>query len=258
MIELSRREREVAGLVAEGLSNRGIASRLFISERTAEYHVEQIRNKLGFHSRTEVAACGREQDQAARGRIRAGNVPLQLTSFVGRGRELAELRPLLSQSRLVTLTGSGGVGKTRLALKLATDLPWPDGAWFVDLAPVKDPELVWVTLAGAVDVQELSESVLSDVVASHLANRSSLVLLDNCEHLLAAAAPMVLHLLNRCEKVRVLATSREPLGVPGEVTWSVAPLPTPDAASESVAQLEANDAIRLFVERARLARPPSC
>jgi hypothetical protein len=124
----------VAGLVAEGLSNRGIASRLFVSERTAEYHVEQIRNKLGFHSRTKVAGWVREQDQAGRGRIRVSNLPQQLTSFIGRGTELAELRTLLGQTRLVTLAGAGGVGKTRLAIKLAIGLPWPDGAWFVDLA----------------------------------------------------------------------------------------------------------------------------
>jgi DNA-binding CsgD family transcriptional regulator len=129
VVELSKREREVAGLVAEGLSNRGIASRLFISERTAEYHVEQIRNKLGFHSRAEVATWVREQDQAGRGRIRAGNLPPQLTSFIGRGTELTELRTLLGRTRLVTLTGTGGVGKTRLAIKLAIGLPWPDGAW---------------------------------------------------------------------------------------------------------------------------------
>src|SRR2546429_1063039 len=104
MVELTRREREVAAMVAEGLTNRAIASRLFISERTAEYHVEQIRNKLGFHSRTEIAAWVREEDQAGRGRrIRSGNLPLQLTSFVGRRAELVELSAVLARSRLVSL-----------------------------------------------------------------------------------------------------------------------------------------------------------
>jgi predicted ATPase/DNA-binding CsgD family transcriptional regulator len=256
VVDLSRREREVAGLVAEGLSNRGIASRLFVSERTAEYHVEQIRNKLGFHSRTEVASWVREQDQAGRGRIRVGNLPPPLTSFIGRRTELAELGPLLGQRRLVTLTGVGGVGKTRLAIKLASGLPWPDGAWFVDLAGISDPDLVWATLARSVKVMEGSGSMLADAVRSHLATKSSLVLLDNCEHLLSAVAPMVADLLGRCEKVRILATSREPLGVPGEVTWPVPSLPVPDAvASEELEHLAGNDAVRLFVERARLARP---
>ena len=256
MVELSRREREVAGLVAEGLTNREIASRLFVSERTAEYHVEQIRNKLGFHSRAEVASWVREQDQAGRSRIRVGNLPPQLTSFIGRRTELEQLRPLLGHTRLVTLTGAGGVGKTRLAIKLAGGLPWPDGAWFVDLAAIGDPGLVWATLARIVGVTEWSGGTLGDAVGNHLATKSSLVLLDNCEHLLGAVAPMVADLLGRCERVRILATSREPLGVPGEVTWPVPSLPVPDeVSSKALEQLAGNDAVRLFVERARLARP---
>src|ERR1700730_18138142 len=169
MVELSRREREVAGLVAEGLTNRRIASRLFVSERTAEYHVEQIRNKLGFHSRTEVADWVREQDQAGRDRIRVGNLPAQLTSFVGRRVELAELKPLLGRARLVTLTGAGGVGKTRLALKLAYGLPWPDGAWCVALAVIGDASLVWPALAQGVEVPETPSGTVADVVSVHLA-----------------------------------------------------------------------------------------
>jgi predicted ATPase/DNA-binding CsgD family transcriptional regulator len=256
MVELSRRECEVAGLVAEGLSNRGIASRLFVSERTAEYHVEQIRNKLGFHSRTEVAGWVREQDQAGRGRSRVGNLPQQLTSFIGRGTELAELRTLLGRTRLVTLVGVGGVGKTRLAIKLAIGLPWPDGAWFVDLAGIADASLVWAALAQGVEVPETPSGTVADVVASYLATKSSLVLLDNCEHLLSAVAPMVADLLRRCDNVRILATSREPLGVPGEVTWPVPSLPVPDAvASQRMERLAGNDAVRLFVERACSARP---
>jgi predicted ATPase/DNA-binding CsgD family transcriptional regulator len=256
MVELSRREREVAGLVAEGLTNREIASRLFVSERTAEYHVEQIRNKLGFHSRADVASWVRERDQAGRARIRVGNLPPQLTSFIGRRTELEQLRPLLGHTRLVTLTGAGGVGKTRLAIKLAGGLPWPDGAWFVDLAAIGDPSLVWATLARIVGVTEWSVGTLVDAVASHLATKSSLVLLDNCEHLLGAVAPMVADLVRRSEGVRILATSREPLGVPGEVTWPVPSLPVPDeVSSKELEQLAGNDAVRLFVERARLARP---
>ena len=256
MVELTRREREIAGLVAEGLSNRGIGARLFLSERTAEYHVEQIRNKLGFHSRTEIAAWVREQEQAGRGRIRGGNLPVHLTRFIGREGELAKLRSLLPKTRLMTLTGPGGVGKTRLALKLASGLPWPDGAWFVDLAGIGDADKVWETLAQGVEVPEWTWSSLPEVVTSHMATKSSLVLLDNCEHLLDSVAPMVGELLGRCERLRILTTSREPLSVPGELTWAVRPLPTPSVGlSEHVEQLEGNDAIRLFVDRACLARP---
>src|SRR5215472_2440847 len=255
MVKLSRREREVAGLVAEELSNRAIANRLFISKRTAEYHVEQILNKLGFHSRTQVAAWVRESEQAGRGRIRGGNLPVQLTSFVGRDKEMAELRVLLGQRRLVTLTGPAGVGKTRLALKLAAQLPWPDGAWFIDLTPVHDPGQVWDAIATSLEVPVPLGSEPSGVVGSHFATRSSLLIMDNSEHVVTAAAQAVTDLLCRCENVRVLATSREPLGVSGEATWTVAGLPVPAVTDEGIDQIKSNAAARLFVERAQLARP---
>jgi len=255
MVKLSRREREVAGLVAEELSNRAIANRLFISKRTAEYHVEQILNKLGFHSRTQVAAWVRESEQAGRGRIRGGNLPVQLTSFVGRDKEMAELRVLLGQRRLVTLTGPAGVGKTRLALKLAAQLPWPDGAWFIDLASVHDPGQVWDAIATSLQVPVPLGSEPSGVVGSHFATRSSLLIMDNSEHVVTAAAQAVTELLCRCQNVRVLATSREPLGVSGEATWTVAGLPVPAVTDEGLDQIKSNDAARLFVERAQLARP---
>jgi predicted ATPase/DNA-binding CsgD family transcriptional regulator len=255
MVQLTRRERQVAGLVAEGLTNRAIATRLFISERTAEYHVEQIRNKLGFHARAQVAAWVREHEQAGQGRIRGGNLPMQLTSFVGRHAELVELSSLLRQRRLVTLTGPAGVGKTRLALKLAAELPWPDGAWFIDLAPIRDPAQIWDVIASGVEVPVPLGSAPPEVVGSHFATSSSLLVVDNCEHLVAALAKAVTELLCRCQNVRVLATSREALAVGGEATWAVAGLPVPVSAEEGLDQLEASDAIRLFIERARLARP---
>lgn len=255
MAELSRRERDVAALVAEGLSNRAIASRLYISERTAEYHVEQIRNKLGVHSRTDVAAWVRERDEAAGGRLLAGSLPTQLTSFIGRSADLVELQRLLKEERLITLTGPGGVGKTRLAVKLAASLPWPDGAWFVDLAGMVDGDLVWDAIAQGLRVAERPRQTLAESVTGHLAPRSSLLLLDNCEHQLTAVAPAVADVLSGCPNVRVLATSRAPLGVPGEMTWPVQPLPVPDFVHADIKQVEATDSVRLFIARARLARP---
>lgn len=255
MVELTRRERQVAGLLTEGLTSRAIATRLFISERTAEYHVEQIRNKLGFHARAQVAAWVREREQAGQGRLRGGNLPVQLTSFVGRDAELVELSSLLRKRRLVTLTGPAGVGKTRLALKLAAELPWPDGAWFIDLAPIRDPAQVWDAIANGLEVPVPLGSAPPEVVGSYFATRLSLLVVDNCEHLVGALARAVTELICRCQNVRVLATSREPLAVGGEATWSVAGLPVPVSAEEGLDQLEASDAIRLFVERARLARP---
>jgi predicted ATPase/DNA-binding CsgD family transcriptional regulator len=255
MVQLSRRERQVAALVAEGLTNRAIAKRLFISERTAEYHVEQIRNKLGCHSRTEVAAWVREQEDSGGGRIRSGSLPAQMIGFIGRADDLAKLRALVKEERLVTLIGPGGVGKTRLALKLASGLPWPDGAWWVDLAVLIDANQVWDAIARGVQLAESPRPSLSETVIGHLASKTSILLIDNCEHLLSSVASAVLELLRGCSGIRVLTTSREPLGVPGELTYPVPSLPVPQSAQMEVRQLETNDAVRLFVQRARLARP---
>jgi predicted ATPase/DNA-binding CsgD family transcriptional regulator len=256
MVRLSRREREVAALVAERLTNRAIAERLFISERTAEYHVEQLRNKLGFHSRTDVAAWVCEQDQSGRGRMRAGNLPPQLTSFVGRAAELEHVRSLLARARLVTLTGPGGVGKTRLALKAAASMPWADGAWFVDLGGIAEDGLLWETIARGLEIGLWPDASVAETVYGHLLTRSALIVLDNCEHLLPAIAPTAARLLRRCPDVCLLATSREPLGVEGEVTWPVPPLPVPPpSGAETLSGLASSDAVRLFVDRARLARP---
>jgi predicted ATPase/DNA-binding CsgD family transcriptional regulator len=256
MVQLSRREREVASLVAEGLTNRAIAGRLFISERTAEYHVEQLRNKLGFHSRTEVRAWVREQDQSGRGRLRAGNLPPQLTSFVGRAGELERVRSLLARARLLTLTGPGGVGKTRLALKAAASMPWADGAWFVDLGGIAEDGLLWGTIARGLEISPRPDASDTETVCGHLLTKSALILLDNCEHLLPAIAPAAAQLVRRCQEVRLLATSREPLDVDGEITWPVPPLPVPAPPGvDTLVGLASSDAVRLFVDRARLARP---
>jgi predicted ATPase/DNA-binding CsgD family transcriptional regulator len=256
MVQLSRREREVASLVAENLTNRAIAERLFISERTAEYHVEQLRNKLGFHSRAEVSAWVCEQDQSGRGRLRAGNLPPQLTTFVGRGAELEQVRSLLVRARLVTLTGPGGVGKTRLALKAAATMSWADGAWFVDLGGIAEGGLLWGTIARGLEISPRPDASVTETVCGHLRTKSALILLDNCEHLLPAIAPTAAQLLRSCQQVRLLATCREPLGVDGEITWPVPPLPVPaPLGAETVVGLARSDAVRLFIDRARLARP---
>jgi predicted ATPase/DNA-binding SARP family transcriptional activator len=180
----------------------------------------------------------------------AGNVPTPLTSFVGRTEELAAGRALLDAHRLVTLVGPGGSGKTRLALELvrgmATDLV--DGPWLVELAGVDEGDLVPSAVAGVLGVAATSEGSLTDILASALADRPVLVVLDNCEHVIDAAATLAERLLRRCPGLRVLATSREPLGVPGERAVTVPALP--------VARREGpSDAALLFADRAAQVDP---
>ena len=184
-----------------------------------------------------------------------GNLPVQLTSFVGRDDELDALPKLMSQSRLVTLTGAGGVGKTRLALQVAAELAprFSDGVWFCELATASDGELMFQAVADAVGARQREGMSMGASVVEYLRNREVLVVLDNCEHLLADAAWLVGSLLQRCPQVRVLATSREGLGVAGEQLVALASLSVPPASADSAA-MSASEAIWLFVDRATAVR----
>ena len=170
---------------------------------------------------------------------RLTNLPLELTSFVGRKAELQHLRELQSQSRLLALIGPGGVGKTRLAIQLAVDLlgTYSDGVWLAELAPITDESLVPQAVAAALDVPEQANRSLEATLENYLREREALVVLDNCEHVVEGAAHLVQTLLRTCANLNLVITSREPLNVPGEVTWWVAPL-------------EENDAVQLFLDRA--------
>jgi non-specific serine/threonine protein kinase len=183
-----------------------------------------------------------------------GNLPLQLTTFVGRETETADVARLVRAARLVTLTGPGGIGKTRLALAAASDelARFPDGVWFVDLAALTDADLVPRSVASVVGVKEEPGEDLADALTGHLATRTALIVLDNCEHLVAACAAVVQTVLRAAPNVSVLATSREPLGVGGETTWRVPPLTVP---GERDAGAGSSDSVRLFVDRARLVNP---
>ena len=187
------------------------------------------------------------------------NLPDQLTTFVGRAEELAQLRGAIGETRLLTLTGAGGAGKTRLALQLAADLleRFPDGVWWVDLAPITDPELVAEALAGVLGVRPLPRMTMLDACANYLNSARALVALDNCEHLLPGAAEVAEALLHACSELVVIATSRTPLGVPGETDWRVPPLslPPPERRRDTLEAVGQFDAVRLFIERARKARP---
>jgi predicted ATPase/DNA-binding SARP family transcriptional activator/DNA-binding CsgD family transcriptional regulator len=181
------------------------------------------------------------------------NLPASRSSFVGRGRELIEIERTLAMTRLLTLTGAGGTGKTRLALEVARELvgAYPDGVWLVELAPLSEGELVAKVVAEALGVAERPQQPLTDTLADVLRDMEMLLVLDNCEHLVEAAAPLVEALLDSCARLRVLATSREALGMEGELRWPVSPLSVPELGrASSPEELEAYDSIRLFVERA--------
>ena len=184
------------------------------------------------------------------------NLPQQISSFVGRGRETAEVKRLLAQSRLLTLVGIGGIGKTRLALQVAADThdAYPDGVWFVELGSIKDPLLVPSSVAQVLGVRERAGTELAQTLGNHLKSRRLLLLLDNCEHLIDACAALAGALLLAAPEIRILASSREQLRVAGEQIYPVPPLslPASDASLESLARSEAAE---MFVERVRLQEP---
>jgi predicted ATPase/DNA-binding CsgD family transcriptional regulator/tetratricopeptide (TPR) repeat protein len=190
--------------------------------------------------------------------LSAGNLPAEPNSFVGRERDLAELALLLTDVRALTLCGPGGIGKTRLALRLAADLApdYPDGTWLAELADLGDPELVARRVAHTLGIREEPDRSLTETLTDALRSRHLLLILDTCEHLVDACASLVQQLLAGCRWVRVIATSREPLRVRGEQVWRVPPLELP-AFLESMPAEEMleHEAVRLFTDRAAAVRP---
>jgi predicted ATPase/DNA-binding CsgD family transcriptional regulator len=251
---VTEREAEVLWSVAERLRNREIADRLHVSVRTVESHIAALLRKLGLSDRAALAELGVELRRTAR---TDAALPVPLTSLVGREEETSELAALIDAHRLVTLIGPGGVGKTRLALRLATITAdrFPDGARLADLAPV-GPELVGDTLARALGVVPQPGWSLRDILREVAGGMRCLVVVDNCEHVVAEAAEIVADLLTTGSHLRVLATSREPLGVPGEVSYQVPPLPVPTSRDSGLAATAGTfDAVRLFADRAATASP---
>ena len=194
--------------------------------------------------------------------------PGSLTSFVGRHSQVVEVTKLVGEGRLVTITGPGGAGKTRLAVEVGTHLQTsvPDGVWLVELAPLSDPSSLPRAVAAVLGVREHrpmppTRGAGAEASASHverlveyLGEKDVLLVLDNCEHLVEAAARLAGYLLARCSQLRILATSREPLAIPGEVQWPIPPMTIP-AAGASQAELASSEAVRLFAERATAVQP---
>jgi predicted ATPase/class 3 adenylate cyclase len=184
------------------------------------------------------------------------NLPPQTTSFIGRQRELAEAKALLAGTRLLTLLGMGGLGKTRLSLQIGADAldAYPDGVWFVDLAPIRDPSLVASAAAQALGVREEPGRSLTQTLCAQLKQRKLLVILDNCEHLVSACASLADALLQGTPEICILATSREALHIRGEQTYPVLPMAAPDRKA-GIESLLRSEAVQLFVERVRLQKP---
>ena len=188
------------------------------------------------------------------------NLPMQLTSFVGRERELEEVKRLLSNTRLLTLTGPGGTGKTRLALHIAAEMvalkQFANGVWLVDFAPLADPTLVTQTIASTLGVREQPRRTILDALTDYVRAKNMLLILDNCEHLIQACAQLADSLLRAAPRLKILVTSREALGIASETVYRVPSLPLPESQQlHDLDVLEQNDCVHLFIDRAMLAYP---
>jgi len=249
--------------IAVGYSESQI-SRLEKNERTPDQAALaarfipalQLNNEREWAARLlELAAALRREGEM---RTPRHNLPLQLTSFIGREREMAEVKRLLSSTRLLSLTGSGGCGKTRLAMQAAASQleDFPDGIWLADLAPLFDPALIPQAVASIFDLYQVSDTPIITLLLNFLQSKNLLLILDNCEHLIQGCAELCNELLRACPNLEILATSREALNTAGETAFYVPPLSMPDPQkSASIQDLKQYESVLLFIERANAANP---
>lgn len=259
---LNEREKEILQRLSTGLSDQQIADELFLSLHTIKWYNRQIYSKLGVRSRTQAIAHVKDLNALDNSEVMPTRtvsrytLPAQTALFVGRKHEIAEVQQLLRASRLLTLTGTGGTGKTQLALRVASEVAetFADGTCFVDLAPLSDHAQVGNAIAAALDVLEQPTEPLLDTLKRVLAQRDLLLLIDNFEHVIRAAQ-LVSALLAASSRLKVLVTSREPLCLAGEQEYVVPPLSLPIAEVASVQSLTESEAGLLFVRRAQMVLP---
>lgn len=264
---LTARELEILSHLANGLSDREIAEELFLSLNTVKWHNRQIYSKLGVGSRTQAAALAskegllktRPSSQSVSIPSRRSNLPAMVTSFVGRVEEIEDVKRLMGTSRLMTLTGPGGVGKSRLAIQIATQLVdagvFQDGIYFVNLAPIRVAASVGDAIVKALGVPTVAREPIPRFLENYLVDKKLLLLLDNFEHLVEAA-PLVGDLLSAAADVSALVTSREALRLYGETEYPVHPLALPELSEEAGPLTYADhEAVALFTQRAQAVKP---
>lgn len=256
LMSIARGGQTLVSLVTERLASSGFDPSLQLRD-LGEYRLKDLaRPEQVFQ--LDIEGLPNEFPPPATPDLVPNNLPTQTTSFVGRERDLAEVAGLLQDAPLVTITGVGGAGKTRLALQTAADVAekFPDGSWLVELAAITDPSLIDVAAADALGTAQAAEQSVRRSLIDFLTDKALLLILDNCEHLIDGAAEFVDDLLSHGPAIRILATSRELLGVSGEVAYGLRSLSLPSQPDlPSASELMSHDAVRLFLERAQAAKP---
>ena len=268
---LTKRELEILSLLDENRSYQEIAQNLAVELTTVKRYVQQFYIKLGVETRRQAVAKAKEigllSDNLALSTPiqHPNNLPVQLTRFIGREHDISEVKKWLIDYRLVTLTGPGGCGKTRLALQIASDLlsAYEHGVWLVEFAPLSDPALITQAVAAVIGVREYPGVELSQTVIEYLSSRHILLVFDNCEHLITDIARFVDILFRKCPRLTVLTTSREGLGILGEAIWTVPPLSLPiqkpwmdpASAQETVNLYLESESVQLFMARVSAISP---